>query len=220
MKSEFENANEILLVDKPGGISSFGLIVILRKKLNTRKIGHAGTLDPMATGLMLIGVGPGTKKLNNLIGLSKRYRAEVLLGKKTDTADIDGKIIEEKPFDSAQGTEKIKEILDSLIGKNLLPAPVYSAIKKAGKPLYKRVRSGEKITPPIREMIVEDIVFIDFIKDKNEPVIIFEIGVSSGTYIRSIAEEIGVRLGTVATLKALRRLSIGDYFVDDAIKIE
>ena len=208
-------SEEILLIDKPTGITSFDVIRALRKELNIRKIGHAGTLDPLATGLMLLGVGPGTKKLKDLIGLSKRYRAEVLLGVKTDTADTDGKIIEEKSVPDIS-KEKVEEILNGLLGENLLPAPVYSAIKKAGKPLYKRVREGEDVTPPMREMMIEDIKIIDFKKDT----IIFEVGVSSGTYIRSIAEEIGIQLETVATLKGLRRLSIGEYDVKDARKIE
>ena len=210
-------SEEILLIDKPSGITSFDVIRILRKELNFKKIGHAGTLDPMATGLMLLGVGPGTKKLNDLIGLSKRYKAEVLLGVKTDTADVTGEIVEEKEVQELS-KEKVEEVLNSLIGKNLLPAPVYSAIKKAGKPLYKRVRAGEKITPPIREMIVEDIELLDF--DSKKKIIIFEVGVSSGTYVRSIAEEVGRKLETVATLKGLRRLSIGDYHVDNARKID
>ena len=108
---ESKGPGEILLIDKPTGITSFGVIRILRKELNIKKIGHAGTLDPLATGLMLMGVGRGTKKLKDLIGLSKRYRAEVLLGVKTDTADTDGEIIEEKDIPDISRFSPVSQVI-------------------------------------------------------------------------------------------------------------
>jgi len=227
---EFGN-NNLILMNKPKGISSFDVIRQLRKKLGIRKIGHAGTLDPRASGLLLIGVGEGTKKIKDLIGLPKVYIAEILLGIKTDTGDFDpkypngeglgGKIIEEKKLESFT-KEKVEKVLKSLIGDVVLEVSLYSAMKRRGKPLYKYAREGKKITKPKRVMTIyrADLKKIDILdKEKNmfgEILVTVEFEVGSGTYIRSIAEELGERMGSVATLRNLRRISIGDYKLKDA----
>jgi len=137
------NDSEILLIDKPGGISSFDVIRKLRKKTGIRKMGHSGTLDPLASGLMIIGIGKGTKKLTDLIGLSKIYKVEILLGKKTDTGDLEGKTVEEKKVTKVD-IEKVEKILTDLKGEPELAVPYYSAIKVKGKRLYKMAREGKK----------------------------------------------------------------------------
>lgn len=207
--------SNILLIDKPKGITSFDVIRILRKKIGIRKMGHSGTLDPLATGLMLIGIGDGTKKLTELIGLPKTYEAEILLGNKTDTGDVTGKIIEEKPVPVLDSNEVLK-VVENFVGTHNLTVPMYSAIKKDGKPLYAYARKGEVVEAPVKEMNVIRVMLIS--QNANILKVFFEV--SSGTYIRTLAELLAERLGTVGTIANLRRLSIGMYNVVDAEKLE
>jgi tRNA pseudouridine55 synthase len=209
----------LLLVDKPQGITSFDVIRRLRRELAVKKMGHAGTLDPMATGLMLIGINEGTKELANLIGLPKVYEAEILLGVKTDTGDITGRIIEESNIRSQNTKEEIEAVLQKMVGKLSLVAPAYSAIKQGGVPLYKKARAGKEVIAPVREMEIKEMIFHGTREGEGKFFLNVELEVSSGTYVRSIAEEIGRRLGTVATLSALRRTKIGDFEIKDARKI-
>lgn len=201
----------ILLIDKPSGITSFDVIRKLRRQTGIKKMGHAGTLDPLASGLMIIGLEQGTKKLAEFLKLNKTYIAEITLGILTDTGDITGNVIEEKNV-PALSVDDIKSNINNMVGEINLPAPVYSAIKKNGKPLYLYARQGQKVSVPIRKMIVLDAKYIR----RKENTITVSFSVTSGTYIRSLAEEFGRRLGTVATLSALRRTSIGQFSVEDA----
>jgi len=173
-------------------------------------------LDPNASGLMLIGINEGTKKLTKLVGLDKTYIAEILLGTKTDSGDITGKVIEEKPVPEIS-EEKIKNVLESMIGDIVLEVSLYSAMKRKGRPLYKYAREGKEITKPKRVMTVYKAELKSWLSDKQLLEVEFEVG--SGTYIRSLAEEIGKRLGTVATLKNLCRTKIGNYNLDNAERI-
>ncbi len=206
-----ENKDGILLIDKPKGITSFDVIRLLRKKLGIRKMGHSGTLDPLATGLLLIGVGTGTKKLSSLIGLPKTYEAEILLGKKTDTGDVTGRIIEEKEIPQFS-KEDVELVLHGMLGEHMLTVPLYSAIKKDGKALYAYAREGLAIEAPQKPMKVIQISLIDL----NETTLKVFFEVSSGTYIRTLAELLAERLGTVGTIVNLRRLSIGMYNIKEA----
>lgn len=235
------NTEKILLIDKPVGITSFDIIRQLRKKLGVSpnashgkvKMGHAGTLDPRASGLLLVGVGDGTKKIKDLIGLPKVYTSEILFGIKTNTGDFDperpesggntslgGDIIEEK--DASHITkEKVEEGLKSLIGDTVLEVSLFSAMKRKGKSLYKYAREGKEITKPKRVMTVYRADFKNLdARRLSKPVVTVEFEVGSGTYIRSLAEELGERLGTVATLQNLRRTSIGDFKVEDAESLD
>jgi tRNA pseudouridine55 synthase len=213
----------ILLINKPKGITSFDVIRVLRKRLNIKKMGHAGTLDPLASGLMIVGIGNGTKKLKDFIGLPKTYEADILFGIKTDTGDITGKILEEADVDTSIyqniDKEKIKDVLSEMVGVLKLPIPAYSAIKRGGESLYKKARRGEKFVLSISEMEIISVNFIEFKKTDNQLILKTEFSVSSGTYIRSIAEEIGKRLGAIATLKELKRTKIGKYDIKDATTI-
>lgn len=134
---------ELLLIDKPSGITSMDVIRQLRRKLSVRKIGHAGTLDPLATGLVLVGVGSGTKKLTELVKLDKEYIAEVRIGERRLTGDLEGDILEEKVVLNLSESEVLK-VLDTMIGELELPVSAYSAIKVDGVPMYKRARKAEK----------------------------------------------------------------------------
>lgn len=239
----------IFLIDKPTGLSSFDVIRVLRKKLYGRnpptepppsinfrrtgrvKMGHAGTLDPLASGLLIVGVGEGTKKLKDLIGLTKTYEMEILLGKRTETGDMEGKILEEN--DKVQVTsDKVKEVLRSLEGEIELPVPVYSALKVNGVPMYKMARAGKKVEPKMRKMKIFSLKFLGLKRGDSslfsEPVerrkrnfyiIRAELNCGSGTYARSVAEEVGRRLGYPATVYSLRRTRVGEFKIEDAERI-
>ncbi len=204
----------ILLIDKSSGITSYDVIRKLKPRYPKQKIGHAGTLDPNATGLLIIGIGDDTKKLTQFLKLDKEYEALIELGIKTDTGDIDGKIIEEKSVPNLLD-EEISKVLRELEGENEYVLPIYSAIKSGGEPLYKKARRGDKIIAPTRQMKVYSTQLIEY----KKPFIKVIFSVASGTYIRSLAEKIGEQLGTVATLFELRRTKIGDFSVLNAEKI-
>ena len=210
---------DIILVDKPKGITSFDVIRRLRRELNIKKMGHSGTLDPQASGLMIIGINQGTKKLNEYIKLDKIYTAEVLLGIRTTTGDLEGEIIEEKKVNSKIDENKILEVLKGLEGDNELEVPIYSAIKRDGEALYKKARRGEQIELPKKIMKIYWIKLLDTIYQDEKCVLKMELKVSSGTYIRSIAEEIGRRLDYPGTVQELRRTMVGKFSIEDARKI-
>ncbi len=156
----------LLLIDKPKGISSFTVIRELRRRTGVRKMGHAGTLDPLATGLMLIGVEKGTKLLTNLVGLDKEYVAEILIGERRSTGDMEGEIIEMKDYVGDLNKEIVEVKLQSMLGELELPVSAYSAIKKDGVPMYKRARvaekKGEQVTDvPIRLMKIYEVELLE-----------------------------------------------------------
>jgi len=212
---------EIVLVDKPKGISSFGALGLLRKMLGLErkvKLGHAGTLDPNATGLLVVGVGKATKRIKEYVGLPKTYEAEIILGIRTDTGDVTGQI-EEREEIKDKSKEEIMSAVEEMVGKRVLPVPKYSATKQGGEALYKKVRAGKKFVLPKREMEVFKSQITN-IKHQKEKVFVYVVlEVSSGTYIRSIAEEVGKRLNVSATLGDLRRTKVGDMNVEEAIKL-
>jgi len=222
MKFDLEN---IILVDKPKGITSFQIIRIMRNKLGIKKIGHAGTLDPLATGLMILGIEKGTKKLEQFLKLDKTYVATILIGKKTSTGDlyrnseiIEEKNLTEKDFDFIK--KNIDNVLNDLVGKINLNVPIFSAIKVNGKRLYDHAFKGRKIETPVREMNIYYMKLLNQYSEDCNYILELKIKVSSGTYIRSIAEEIGNRLNFPSTVKELRRISIDEMLVEDALKIE
>lgn len=212
-----------MLIDKPRGITSFDVIRVLKGRygrlrvghVRNLKIGHAGTLDPLATGLLIVGVGKGTKRLNEFLKLPKTYEAHVLLGTKTATGDMEGKILEKKEVLYVD-PKLVRETIKNLVGEIILPVPVYSAKKEKGTPLYARVRRGEDIEPPKRKMKIFRLDLLGIIKREKEITLFVEMEVGSGVYVRSIAEEIGRRLHMPATLENLRRTKIGDFNVRDA----
>lgn len=199
----------ILLVDKPQGISSYDVIRVLRKRLDIKKMGHAGTLDPNATGLMILAHGTATKRLTEFLKLPKTYEAEILFGTETDTGDTTGKIVrEEKDF--MLGEILLKNAIEKIKGTHLLPVPAYSAMKVAGKSLYKRALTDTLPTIPKREMIVRNAQILSITSPKM--CVLFDV--ESGTYIRSLAEEIGRQISLPTTLSNLRRTKIGKYNIE------
>ena len=196
--------------------TSHDVVAKLKKKLNISKVGHTGTLDPNATGVLPILIGKGTKFSKYLINHDKIYEVELELGKKTDTADIEGKVIEEKEVDEEYVNKNLLQVLESFIGKQEQMPPMYSAIKKNGKKLYEYARAGEKVEIEARKI---EIYKIDLNK-YNKNIISFVVSCSKGTYIRSLCEDIAEKLNTVGYMKNLKRLQVGKFNIKDAVYID
>lgn len=206
----------IIVINKEKEYTSHDVVAKLKKKLNISKVGHTGTLDPNATGVLPILIGKGTKFSKYLINHDKIYEVELELGKKTDTADIEGKVIEEKNVDEKYIKENLLQVLESFVGKQEQIPPMYSAIKKNGKKLYEYARAGEKVEIEPRKI---EIYKIDLNKyDKN--IISFVVSCSKGTYIRSLCEDIAGKLNTVGYMKNLKRLQVGKINIKDAVYID
>jgi len=206
----------ILLVDKEKGPTSHDIVERIRKLLQVKQVGHAGTLDPFATGLLVVGVGKATRLLEYLQHADKVYKVKFRLGVITDTFDITGQIMEDHSDDvSKLSEEEVLNTIKSFIGTYKQVPPAYSAKKYQGKKLYELAREGKIINLPPREVTIYDIWDIKI----NLPEVEFVTKVSSGTYIRSLCMDIGYKLGCGATAIELRRLSVGRFVVDNAIMI-
>ncbi len=225
----------LLLIDKPKGISSFDVIRRLRQDFKAKgekppKMGHAGTLDPRASGLMLVATDADTKQLHGLTGLDKEYIADVVFGVRTDTGDLDGAVIaEEECSPSLLTEERIAAALQTMATENsgrlTLPVSLYSAMKRKGRPLYEYAREGIAVTAPLREMRILKATLLEYssgeegylYKGKKLPCAKVCFLVESGTYIRSLAEELGKRVANVpASLAELRRTKVGIYSIDES----
>lgn len=204
----------IILVNKPKGISSFDVIRKLKKILKTKKIGHTGTLDPLATGLMLICVGKATKLASDLEAKNKVYLADFEIGYATDTYDIEGKRIAENLIDISK--DNLELSLKKFIGDIKQVPPMYSAIKIDGNKLYHLARKGIEIERPERDVTIEYINLLDF-KDNKAKI---ETKVSKGCYIRSLIYDIGLDLGTYATMTELQRINVGEYSLTNSYTLE
>ena len=205
----------ILIIDKPAGITSHDVVAKVRKALKTKKVGHTGTLDPLATGVLVVCVEKATKLVNYLTCDEKTYEVEMKFGIKTDTGDITGKIIDEDPNYDID-INKIKNTINKFIGKQKQIPPMYSAIKINGKKLYELAREGIEIEREARKIEIFDIRNIEW---KNE-ILKYTVHCSKGTYIRSLCEDIAKELGTIGTMTNLRRIQSGEFQIKDAIKIE
>ena len=204
--------NGILLLDKPKGLSSNRALGWTKKIFNAKKAGHAGTLDPLATGILPILFGEATKFAEFGLDSDKRYFADIYLGTKTSTGDVEGEVIEKKSFNKDINVVKI---LDSFIGMQYQLPPMYSALKHQGKPLYKYARAGQEIK---RNRRCIDIKSIKLVSLKNSFLKI-DVTCSKGTYIRTLAEDIGEKLGSCAHLYNLRRVGVGIFDIDQSINI-
>lgn len=208
-------ADGILLIDKPAGLTSRQVDNKIQKVFHTRKVGHLGTLDPFATGLLIVGVNKGNKALPFLDDSKKTYFASLKLGVKTDTGDLDGKVIEEAEIPMMRA-EEVERALSSFLGKSMQVPPMTSAIKKDGTALYELAHQGKEIEREPREIEVFDI-FASYISGDR---IDFYVTVSKGTYIRTLGEDLAKRLHTVGHLVALRRMQVGDVHVNKAVSLE
>ena len=208
-----------MLVDKPDGISSFGVVARVRGIIKTEtgqriKIGHTGTLDPAATGLMILVLGKYTKRAGEFSKLGKTYEAELNLGKTSTTGDREGEITAKS--NKKPSLDEVKAALEGFIGEISQTPPIYSAIKVDGRRAYDMARKGQDVKLEPRQVKIYGITDVEYVYPKLS----FSVSVSSGTYIRSLAQDIGAKLGTGAYLSALCRTSVGNFKIDAAISLE
>lgn len=207
----------LILINKPKGMTSHDVVSKVRKLLNTKKVGHTGTLDPNATGVLPILIGTGTKLSKYLIEHKKTYIATLKLGEKTTTGDPEGQVVE---TDLNIGDIQIKEIeavLKSFVGKQKQIPPIYSSIKVNGKKLYEYAREQKKVVIPAREI---EIYSIDLKSFNNSDEIVFEVECSKGTYIRTLCEDIAKELGTIGYMKELQRTKVDKFDLNNSIDLE
>ncbi len=234
---------EILLVDKPAGISSFGVVARVRRILTEQrreqikqewtssgkkledlpksalpkrvKVGHAGTLDPFATGLLILLLGKATKRAGEFLKKDKRYEATICLGKVSSTGDVEGEIIENR-VEKIPSLDEVKKVVQSFVGETTQKVPAYSAVKIEGRRAYDLARKGIEVEMPERKVTIYEISVLDY----RWPELMIDCKVSSGTYIRALGEDIGKALGVGGYLTALRRTEIGDKKVSEAVTLE
>jgi len=208
--------NGIILIDKPKEYTSHDVVALI-KKISKEKVGHTGTLDPNATGVLPLLVGKATGISKYLINHNKTYIATLKLGTKTDTADSEGNIIEQKDVIELY-EEKVVNVLNQMIEKQKQVPPIYSAIKVNGKKLYEYARQGKQVEVKAREIEIFQMKLLEINLEENE--IQFEISCSKGTYIRTVCEKVAENLNTVGYMKELRRIEVGNFNIKDTIKIE
>lgn len=208
----------LLLIDKPKGITSHDVVDAVRHATGERRVGHAGTLDPNATGLLIVGVGrESTKKLGSIAKDTKKsYEAEIFLGETRDTDDSEGKTIRKSTEVTHQTTATVKRVLKEFTGEQDQTPPAFSAIKIGGKKAYELARKGVSPSMKPRKIVVYSIKLLSY----NYPLLRIVCNVSSGTYIRSLARDIGSKLGCGAYLRELRRTKIGRFSVGKAINLQ
>ena len=211
--------NGILIIDKPKGITSRDVVNNVIKIFNTKKVGHTGTLDPLATGVLVVCVGKATKLVDELTSTEKEYIASVTLGIKTDTLDSMGSILFSE--DVMKTKEEIINVLNSFICSYEQEVPIYSAVKINGKKLYEYAREGIDIELPKRKVEIKEIELLDDIEYKdNKTMFKFRCVVSKGTYIRSLINDIANRLDTIGIMTNLRRTRQGNFKIEESVKLE
>ena len=209
------SSGEIIFIDKPLGWTSFKVVNKIRKTIGIKKVGHSGTLDPMATGLLIICTGKKTKELSNYLGLDKTYTGTITLGKTSPSMDKETEITE-TGIDENINEESIKNAVKEFVGEIEQTPPMYSAIKVKGKRLYKLARNGVEIERPVRRVRINSFL----IKNIKIPDVEFEVNCSKGTYIRVLANDLGKKLGCGGILSELRRTAIGEFRIEKALKVE
>lgn len=208
--------NGIIVIDKPQGKTSHNMVSFMRRITNIRKIGHTGTLDPMATGVLPLCIGSATKAADMLTLSDKAYRAEFVLGKTTDTLDAEGNVLSECEVYVTE--DEIRKAILSFVGEIEQVPPMYSAIKQDGKKLYELARKGIEVERKIRRVTIHSIDIIEIDMQENRAVI--EVNCSKGTYIRTLCDDIGKKLGCGAYMTALRRIKTGCFEIKDAYTVE
>ena len=211
--------NRIIIIDKPKDITSQGVVSKIKRILNVKKVGHTGTLDPLATGVLPILVGDATKLSKYLIEHDKIYFAKVVLGERRTTGDLEGEVVETIDTDISKiKKEEIEEVLKSFLGESKQVPSIYSAIKVNGKKLYEYAREGKKVEVPERTIIIKNIRLLNIDNDDNS--FEYEVEVSKGTYIRTLSEDIAKKLGTVGYLSNLRRIKVDKFDIDQSVTLE
>lgn len=208
----------ILIVNKPKNCTSHDVVYKV-KKITNQKVGHTGTLDPMATGVLPLLIGKGTLCSKYLIEHDKIYKATIQLGKKTTTADQEGEVIEEQEIaNNALEPQYVTKRLKEFLGKQIQTPPIYSAIKVNGKKLYEYARKGQNVEVPKREIEIYEIELLNI--DKQNKKIEYKVHCSKGTYIRSLCEDIAEKLGTIGYMAELERLKVGKFILKNAVSID
>ena len=212
---EFEALDGALLIDKPAGPTSHDVVDAIRDEFRLKKVGHCGTLDPNATGLLIIVLGRGTKLSEKLMSTDKVYEGTVKFGETTDSYDADGELVSSLPVPPTSIAE-LNTLSAGFVGDQMQMPPMVSAVKKDGVPLYKLARKGIEVERKPRLIHIYSFTFSDY----TEPVGHFRVACTKGTYVRSLAHELGQKLGCGAHLANLRRVSAGKFDVADAIEFE
>ena len=208
---EFTTLDGAILVDKPAGPTSHDVVDEIRRQFQIKKVGHCGTLDPNATGLLVIVLGRGTKLSEKLMSDDKVYEGQIKFGETTDSYDADGEILQTRPI-PALTLDQLNEAAAGFIGDQMQKPPMVSAVKKNGVPLYKLARKGIEVEREARLIHIYNFQFTEY----REPLGTFRLACTKGTYVRSIAHELGEKLGCGAHLATLRRISSGKFDIEAA----
>jgi tRNA pseudouridine55 synthase len=205
----------LLIVDKPSGVTSHDVVDIVRKKLRMKRVGHSGTLDPVATGVLVLLIGKATKLFSKFVYFDKEYEATLMLGTVTSTGDSQGKVVVQK--DAAHITpDQVRRVFEQFVGERQQVPPMVSAIKHKGERLYELARRGIEVERKARPITIYRLM----ITRLQLPEIDFVVKCSKGTYIRRLGEEIGEVLGVGGFISRIRRVSLGPFMINDAVKIE
>ena len=204
-----------IIINKKENMTSRDVVNIVCKKLHTKKVGHTGTLDPMAKGVLVIAVNKALKLVDDITSLNKEYIAEVTLGIKTDTLDITGNVLETEEIRSIN-KESIEEVLNSFIGEYNMKVPIYSAVKVNGKKLYEYAREGKQVELPMKKVVINSIELLSI----NQNKFTFKCNVSKGTYIRSLINDICKKLDVIGCMSDLIRTKQGKFYIEDAIGLD
>lgn len=213
-KWDFEGGGEVLLIDKPLDWTSFDVVKKVKVLFKTRRVGHAGTLDPKASGLLIVCTGRKTKILDSFQGEQKEYSGSFELGKRTPSFDSETSVIETKDYDFVN-RELLEQTVKKFIGRIQQTPPMFSAAKFEGMPLYRYARRGKQVQRPSKEIEIFEFRITGF----SPPIVEFNVVCSKGTYVRTLVEDVGLELGCGCTLRSLRRTRIGNLKVDDAMTI-
>jgi len=201
----------LLLIDKPAGMTSHDVVDAVRRSLGTRKVGHAGTLDPLATGLLVLGVGRATRLLRFLSGLDKEYEGTARLGEETDTLDAAGELVRREPFDHVT-REDLERAMRGMEGENMQSPPAYSAVKVGGRAMYRAARAGDHVQAEARAVRIDAFELLGF--DGRD--LDFRVRCSSGTYVRVLVADVGRAVGSAANLTRLVRTRVAPFALADA----
>ncbi len=209
----------ILVIHKPKGMTSREVASQVGKIFHTKKVGHMGTLDPLAEGVLVLGINQGTKVIELLSSSEKEYIAEAVMSINSDTLDITGKL-NEFPLEKTYTFEKLKQVLENFHGIYQQEVPLYSAVHVDGKRLYQYARNREEVLLPSKEVEIKEIELMEFLKNPNHPTFRFRVSVSKGTYIRSLIRDIGKQLECPSIMKNLLRTRQGNFVLEEAVPLE
>ena len=210
--------NGLFIIDKPERITSRDVVNFVSKKFNTKKVGHTGTLDPLATGVLVICVGNATKLVELLTNHDKEYIAECTLGLLTDTLDTTGNVLKEESV--VKTKEEIEKVLKGFIGKYEQEVPIYSSIKVKGKKLYEYARENKEVNLPKRLVNIDDMELLDLKYKDDKTIFTFKCNVSKGTYIRSLIRDISNKLNTIGSMSNLRRTRVGTIKIENSKSLD